>query len=86
MYLKKRRNTSTLMANDLEKVMRRKTSNGSKAQVHPAGNDSGALDDLWRAKYHFNRTKLGVAEDKARDAADRTIASVQQARLELQTT
>jgi NAD+ kinase len=49
----------------------------------PDYQEPGALDELWRAKYDFNRTKLGVAEDKARDAADRTIASVQQAKLEL---
>jgi hypothetical protein len=56
----------------------------TKARVQVAENDLDALHEreLWEAKYRFNKTKLGVADEKAREAADRTIDIVRRARLE----
>lgn len=44
----------------------------------PPASARNGIGKLWEEKYHFNKDVLGVADQKAREAADRTIAIVRE--------
>jgi len=37
------------------------------------------LQELWEEKYNFNRTRLKLSDDKAKEWADRTVRAAQEA-------